>query len=334
MNNVCFDLNEIYWATKTCTETLSAMSPCVFEACKMGDDRLSIEITELSRQYTSAINNIKSEIYVVSAQIEHVAEQRNCAEAQRQKEIEHPPKPSIPDNASPETCNQIMRAYHNRVSEIDAQNHAICVRNREISEYCYKCDDAKKKLEGILTELRRLEERAQKEREHILSQVQNAANHVKEEVSQGRRTVAAFNAFAVALDEVYRAAQNIAEMKASSVKHNVYVDKRFVLQNRHFHNSSVHVSFSLGEKIAASSATAHFDDDPAEERLIKCSDQDAFTDLVRNAYRFRIPCANLHKLGGQTFIEMMELQGFFIKLQPDGSKIDMDGMIHWEKKDV
>lgn len=310
------------------------MQSCISESNKIGAERLAIEITELSRHYTSEINDIKSKISAVNAQLSRVAAQRSSAEAQRQKEIERPPKPAVPNNASPQVQNQIMKDYHSKVSEVDAKNHAIRAKNQQISEYCSGCNDAAKKLELILAELRRLEERALQEKAHTLSQVQDVANRAKEEISRGQQTLSALNAFGSALDKVYQAALDITEMQASVIKHDVYIDKQFVLRNRHFHNNSGHVSFSLGERTEPSSANTCSDTDSAEEVLIKCCNTEEFFESVHNVCRFKIPCANLRKLGGQEFVTQMEMRSFFIKLQPDGTKIDINGMIHWEKKDV
>lgn len=334
MNDICFDLNGIYLATNTCSEALNDMQSCVFDAYKLSVERMETEMTALSQHYTSEINDIKSKISVVHAQLSHVAEKRRNAEAQKQREIERPPKPAVPDNASPQASNKIMQNYHNKVGEVDAQNHAIRAKNQRISEYCSKCNDAEKKLEFVLAELRRLEERAQQEKAHALSRAKELANHAKEEVSKGEQTLEAMNAFGLALDKVYQAASNIAEMQASAIRHDGYIDKLFVLRNRHSHNSGGHVSFSLSKNTDPSPAYTKSDTDPSNEILIKSCDTEELFEAVRDVYRFRIPCANLHKLGGQAFVAQMETRNFFIKLQPDGTRIDINGMIHWEKKDV
>ena len=76
-------------------------------------------------------------------------------------------------------------------------------------------------------------------------------------------------------------------------------------------------------------------DHPAaeDELLITAKDKNAFFEAARGAIRIKMPSANLHRLGGKAFTAEMNDLGFFTVPQSDGSLIDLNGMIHWEKQD-
>ena len=60
---------------------------------------------------------------------------------------------------------------------------------------------------------------------------------------------------------------------------------------------------------------------------------DAFWTAIEGASCFKMPSANLHRLGGKALLAELESLGYGLVKQKSGSVIDENGWMHWEKND-
>ncbi len=354
MNDVYFSLNDLYFANKECAQTAADMKEAIGALAQI-TERLSVELAELLQTYATKISRIEEKIAAVQEERHRVAAKREHAAAQTKEELKSPSKPDLPENIPPQMRNQVMQAYQKKAGEIDAKNQAIRTQNRKVAECCQQCDRAEEKLDHALSGLHHLMEQAQKEKARLAARIQDSINRAREEMARADRIECKMNAFEYALEQVYQKAGMIAEMQASGVGYDDYITKRFRMANRHLHVRSGRVSFAShasGGYGASGTASEGVGTDPttepedaeegeesgkieeSEEILMTCCEADAFFASLGSVGRVRIPSDNLPKLGGRRFVAQMEAQGFFVRRQPDGSKIDINGMIHWEKQDV
>ena len=249
------------------------------------------------------------------------------------KELAPPPPPSIPSKATSEEKQAAMASYNAAVKKVSTQNTAIREQNRKIDNYVSSCNTAKSKLKAIIAKMRSVEASFKSETTYYESQADPLCEAAVAAVKQSSTINAAMNSYYSAFDQVYQAAQRIEMLTPSSIKERFDI-RQIKIRNTHTHSSAPSV-FEYGfssQQGSVSSKSYVIINAPTDEVLIKSKDEASFFESLKNANRIKMPSANLRKLGGQAFIAKMNELGYTVIIQENGTIIDMDGRIHWEKK--
>ncbi len=333
MNDICFEMNNLYFAWRACAEAQSTVRESIFGF----DDavrKLENELSLFNNDVKTAVSDIQNHISAVKNMIEKTEQKLAAANGKKRQEIKPPERPSVPQNAPAALKNAIICDYQKRAEHTYEQNANIREQNRVLDEYISKCNGAKKELEAVIGEFYRLEAMIKSEAAAANSAVGDFLGRARDISGRGTKINAAMGEFYRVFDRVYLAAQKIYMMEPSDVKRFLYIDKQFAIKNTHSHISQGGKAHYSGDGArSASGAEAENTAPYTEETLVKERDAQAFLELAQNALRIKMPSANLHKLGGKAFIAKMNESGFSIAMQADGTAIDSNGMIHWEKND-
>jgi len=337
MSDIRFDLNYMSIVLNDCYKTEGEVTDSIHGMQQIAQ-KMESELSSFGVESARATRSIQAYIYEIRDLMSELDRKAARAEKQRQKEIKPPSKPSIPANATPEQKNAAMSAYNEAVSRVEKQNAQIRAENQRIDEYVSKCNDAKSRLEAEIPELHRLEQAIKSETELALSRVHEFMGQAHAINSQGPRIASAMGEFNQAFRETYDSAQMLYLMEPTSISAYSYNDKQFVIKNTHTHIlGSGRPTFNYSSDTSNVSKTQEVKKEKPKEKpselLIKDRDESVFFEKLSGESKIKMPSANLHRLGGKKFTEKMKSLGYTLVTQPDGSSIDINGMLHWEKND-
>lgn len=338
MNDVCFNMYNLSFVPGACLETENKVKESIVGLAEVAH-KLKNEITEFSLYGKKVLLDIQGAISEVSSMISAVGQKASSAQSKKQQEVSPPAKPSVPADATPEKKAAIAAEYQEKAARVQAQNEKIREQNGRVDEYVSRCNAAKSELEEILAKLHEIESAARGEIESATSRAHELLRRTNDSVNQNATVNVAMKEFCYVFDRAYEAAQKLYEMKPSEIRGHSYVDRIFEIRNTHHGRSSSGgpgFRFSTGESAestALASVKTKKSDEKTDELLVKARDEDSFFEAAKGASRIKMPSGNLHKLGGKAFLAKMKERGFVTMAQSDGSTIDLNGMIHWERKD-
>ncbi len=332
MSDIRFDLNYMNIILSDGYKTEKEVSDSIHGFAKI-TQKMESELSSFSGEGTKAVRTIQAHIFEIRDLMSEMDRKASDAEKKRQKEVQPPSKPSVPSNATPEQKNAIMSAYNDKVSKVEAQNAEIRKQNERIDAYVSKCNEAKSKLEDLISNLHQLESAIKSEIELTVSRVHEFMGQAHGINSQGARINSAMSEYNSAFKEAYDSAEKLYLMEPSSISGYSFNDKQFVIKNTHSHILSTS-SFSFNFSSQQSEAREVKKEKPKpidDELLIKDRNEASFFENARGASKIKMPSANLHKLGGKKFTDKMKSLGYTLVTGDDGSTIDSNGMLHWEK---
>lgn len=343
MSDVCFDLNYMHTLLGDGYKAENEVSESVYNFEKV-TQKMESELSSFSGEGIKAIRGIQSSIFEIKDLISDVDRKIVNAKKQKQEEIKPPSKPSVPANATKEQANAVMSAYHDKVSQVDAQNAEIRAKNQRIDEYVSRCEGAKYELEAIISQLHQLEDSIKSEIDLAVSRVHEAIGPAKDAVNQGSRASKAMGEYNYAFKSTYEDAEKLYMLEPTKISYSMSIDRIFEIRNNHSHMSTGGFSFSSfgmqpgggafssSSNTASSSAYTATSTSSEEELLVRDRDEATFFAKISGISKIKMPSSSVHKLGGKRFNDKMSALGYSAVLQPDGSKIDINGLIHWEKK--
>ena len=333
MNDIGFNVDYMSVVLSDCISASNEVRECTYGFSKVAG-HVDSELSSFNSEARKAVTRIQAHISEIRDLIRDLDGKISKAESKRQKELNPPPKPSVPSNATPEQKNAIMSSYHSKVSQVEAQNAQIRKQNERIDSYISKCNEAKSKLEDLISHLHSVESTMKSEIELTVSRVHEFTGQVLGISNGCSRVCSAMSEFGTVFEKVCDDARSIYNMEPTGISSYVYMDRQFVIKNTHAHlvgsgggvfNFSGHHSESKEEK--TSKKDAQRDGEP----LIKEKDEASFFEALAGADKIKMPSSNLHKLGGKKFMAKMNQMGYTLALQEDGAAIDSNGMLHWEK---
>ena len=333
MSDICFDLSGFSFATDNASEARESIANCHHSFEKLSN-KAQGEVSAFNTEGARTLHSIKDAILEVRDEISTIENKRSQAQGKKREEKPMPQRPSISSNATPEQRNSIESAYQSKVEAVQKENERIRKENERIDEYVKKCEEAISKLGEIIDKLHRLEERTRSAISHAVSTANEFSGKAFSINAYGSRVNSAMGEFIAVFDRAYESAQRLYEMSPSRVEAYAFVDRQFTIKNTHVARVSAptFVDFtSEDEEVKVKNEVKAKVD---EELLIRTRNEEEFFNAISGASRIKMPSANLHRLGGKGFIAKMNSYGYELALQPDGSSMDINGMIHWEKKNV
>lgn len=332
MNDICFDINSLRLVPEACLHAEKGIRQSLGGLGEV-TRKLEEELSSFTEYGKRAMGRIRAHMSEIGALMGTVDQRIAAAQSKKQRELPPPLKPSVPSDATPARRDEMESAYSERARAVEEQNARIRLENQRIDEYCTRCNGTKRELEELIAALRQLEESLRREIGATASVAHEHIGKAHGEMDQSGRINGAMSTFSGVFVQVLEDAQQLCLMNASPVRGYSYVDRLFVIRNTHSHRTvpSGVIFGSLSERDAVPEATGDRLPDENAEILIRTKDRDAFLAAAQNAKRIRMPSANLHRLGGSAFMADMNALGFHTVEQADGSLIDPDGMIHWEK---
>lgn len=336
MNDIYFNMHDMRLIPEICCKAQNGVKDNIYCLGKIAD-QLTREIADFNEYSRRSLQNIRAHISSTLALADRVEQKILTAQGKIQRELPPPQKPSLPAKATQEEINSIAAAYHAQVSAVDEKNAAICQNNQLIREYVARCREVKVQLEKSIADLRQSELSARKDVESLTDIASVSLSHVLEAYGQGMATNEAICEFGCVFDKVVKAAEDLYESKPVNVMSYYYIDKQFAIKNahKHFAGSATPGFLSAEAQETDPSYVPHAEEFNVsdEEVIIREKNAEAFLETARNSKRIRMPSANLHRLGGKAFTAKMVEMGYASIVQADGSLIDQNGMIHWEKRD-
>ncbi len=335
MNDIYFSMYDLQLIPRACLNAQNSVQESVSRLAKTAG-QLKQEVADFDKYARAAVQKIRKQIAETAALMTQLDQKIAAAQGKIQQELSHPQKPAFPEHATQNEINSIAAAYHAQVSAVDEKNAAIQKNNQRIREYVAHCKEAKAQLEKAVSDLRQLEISAQKETEALSATAKEALNQLMEAYGQSLSAPTAMDEFYSVFNRIVEAAEKLYGEEPRSIRQYSDIDKQFSVRNTHRHYAPSPAFAPLSGEAQETdpiSAPPAEDSCPEEEELVvKEKDADAFLRTIRGANRVRMPSAHLHKLGGKAFTAKMAEAGYTNIIQPDGSLIDRNGMIHWEKK--
>lgn len=334
MNDVCFDLNGLQFAVDDAGKIENGVKNCTYDFEKMYQ-KAEGELSSFNSEGAKAVNRVRDCIAEVSDEIRDIESRKSQANSKKQSEKPMPPKPSVPSNATPEQQKSIMSNYYDKVAKVEQENERIRKENDRIDKYIAKCDEAIHKLNELIEKLQRVGESVKSEINRAVTKAHEFFGKAHSVISDNSRINSAVSEFSYAMTSTYESAMELFEFESSKVPYYDFIGRQFTLKNTH---TSIKVtspfqasSFSRDDEREETTVKTA---DKKEEVLIRDREESAFFEKANNSERIKMPSANLHKLGGKCFMEKMKSLGYELVLQSDGATVDINGMLHWEKKDV
>ena len=335
MSDIRFDLSYMNTVLGDCGKIESQVSSGLSGMQKVAQ-KIEGELSLFNAEGAKALNRIRSDIYEIRDLIAELDRKISNAEARTQKEINPPQKPFIPANATADQRNEVISTYNRVLSRTEEKNSEIRASNERIKEYVRKCNDAKRQLEDEVAALHQIESSIQSEIEHTVSRFHEFIGQTGSINNQAARINSAMREFNLAFKETYEDAERLYTMTPRGIDGFSYNDKQFVIKNTHSHISasgSVSFNFSSNQTAISERDESEIPKTKVTEFLIRDKDEEAFFDKLEGIGKIKMPSANLHRLGGKKFIGKMNSYGYTLVTQPDGSTIDTNGLLHWEKSD-
>ena len=230
MNDINFNLSYMSIVSRDCYGAENEVKSSINGFASVAK-HMESELSSFSGEGTRAVREIQAKIYQIRDLKGELDRKSDSAKNKKQKEIQPPQRPSIPEKATPEQRNAIMSAYHQRVSQIEAKNAEIRKQNERIDAYVQKCDEAKGQLEEIISHLHQLEEATKSEIENTVTRVHQFTGQAHGIMTQNARVNTAMQEFTHAFREAYESAERLYLAEPSSIHSYSYVDKQFVIKN-------------------------------------------------------------------------------------------------------
>lgn len=336
MSDIRFDINYMSILINDSCQAENQVSQSVrgFEKIAQGVTR---ELSSFNAEGAKRLREVQARVYEIRDLKSDIDRKITKAQGQRKKEIQPPQRPSMPSNATPEQRNAIMSQYESVVSRVSSENAQIREYNRRIDKYVERCHSAKNRLEEVIAKLHQLEESLKGEINHTVSFVNGFLGKASSIANTGSTICSKTSEFRVALQYTYESAQRLYLMEPTSVKNLAFMDKQFVIKNTHEHmvvsSNTGFSSFSSVDTVRAEPEKKEITVATTGELLVKDRDEASFLEKIKGVKMVKMPSGNLHKLGGKRFISKMNSLGYTLVTQADGSAIDINGMLHWEKND-
>lgn len=329
MNDVCFHIDQLWIAQSYGLRAENAINDSTYGLRDL-QPKLENEITDLQRYAKQGITEVQKKIQELKAQIRGLQEKRDAALCQKEDPVQPPAQPVITDDTSPNEREERMREYHDRVSATDEKNAQIQSKNQKIDTFAEKCDAAIREIETAVSTLQQLELAIRNAQAGTHGAASEKMVDLSSAIHQGPGLRDAADLFNRAFARTFQCAQAISTLEPKQMGRSYSVDQQFRIQNtrtRAIHSSvpGAFVRESRRETKKTPNAS------PGPEQLLRERDAAAFFARAAEENRIRMPSANLHKLGGKTFLGQMQQLGFHILYQSDGAMIDEHGMIHWER---
>ena len=336
MNDVKFDLNSIYFLQKSSRQIEGRVSDSSHSFDKLCSAARE-EATRFSDDCCREASKVRDGIVKLQAQIREIELQKNGAIDKKRDELQCPTPPDICTDDNEERKDAVMAAYRESVSEIDEQNAKIRDENEQIDSYAKKCDEAIAEINEIIVKLKAIEESIRRESDEIRSCADAFNSKVYDIKNRNRFTVSACASFNYALTKAYEMAERIETFDTYSLSSGYDIPRQFVIRNTHSHISDTGIVSSGISFTTPSSST--------EDTLQITSEQDvqngeitvnekkaeAFFDKISGHDKIQMPSGNVRFLGGKAFHAKMKELGYQLAVQKDGTIIDKNRMIHWEK---
>lgn len=334
MNDIHFDINYLSIIQRDTASAEGEVSQSIAEFEKIAR-KVEGELSSFQAEGMKAVREAQASINEVKDLKGEVDKKISDAEKQRQKEAQPPSRPSVPANATPEQRNAIMSAYNDKVSKIESQNAQIRAKNEKIDAFVSRANEYKSKLDGIISKLYAICDSMKSELEQASSRVHEFMGRANEMSGQGSRVNRAMGEFSYAMREACESAQALYMLEPSKIRSMSYMDKSFEIKNTHTHyvaTASVFHTASVETQEERIQPKQKNVTEVAGETLIKAKNEDEFFESAEGVKFIKMPSANLHRLGGKKFVAKMNDMGYTLVTQRDGSTIDLNGMLHWEKK--
>ena len=338
MSDVCFEINYLDTCVGNARSLDSKISDCVYSFDKIYQKAQS-ELSLFNGEGMKAMRKIQANVSEIRAEIQKVRDKKAKAQSKKQKEKSPPSRPSIPDNATPEQKNAIASQYQESVRRVEEENARIRKANEEIDIYTEKCDSATTRLEEQIAKLHQVEEALKGEIERAAAGAHEFFGRAHSASGDNSRIKTAMSEFISAIDSTFQIARDLCMHDCLGITSYSFNDRQFEMKNTHMNTSFVSSIFSGFSSVSQGSTTSA----PAPkaqkatksaELLVKERSESAFFDEISGSDKIKMPSANLHKLGGKKFINKMNALGYELVIQEDGSSMDINGMLHWEKKNV
>lgn len=329
--DVSFDINGMYVALQDSINAENSVKASTDGFTKV-TYTLKDEISSFVSYGKSSAGIIRAQVGEVYGMIAMIDRKIANAESKRQSEVKSPVRPYISPDTPPYIQDSMMSEYQRKVNQVSTQNAKIREQNQRISNYIVQCNHAKGELNLIIGKMLGVEAFIRKETSSTESATKELWGRANNAAQNSSRINSAMSDFYHVFYQVYQAAQSI-EMNTPSSVRGSFSSREFKIRNTHTHASN---SIGIGYDFS-SSQNSILDASPvdiydsSEEFLIKSKDEASFFENLKNAKKFKMPSANLHKLGGKAFIAKMHELGYIAIVQANGTIIDMDGKIHWEK---
>lgn len=337
MTDVCFNANNLSIILKDIVSVENNVRANVDNVNNIIGN-LKNEISAFGAYGKNAIGIIQAQTAEIKSMIGAIDRKIASAESQRQSEIAMPSRPYISPDTPPYVQDSMMAQYHRDVKQVEVQNAKIRDKNRRINEYITRCNQAKTQINLLIGRMLNVETSAKKEvssTEHTVNDLWIRANDAAQ---KGPAINSKMNDFYCAFNNVCEAAMKIEANRPTSVK-NIFLSKEFKIKNTHTHfaasggfghNDQEYNRFSDKRAMGNNSSTDIFDS--SEEILIKAKDKASFFESLGNAKKIKMSNLSLHKFGGKAFVSEMNELGYIAIVQENGTILDMEGKIHWEKK--
>lgn len=292
-------------------EHIAAESKAVAQTMGQGAADLRETAARVDAAFATALGEIKRQTAAVrSALSDAVSARARCDAERTQVSKRIRPVPDLPPerNAqSPEEQARFAAALERR-NEIERENAAA---QRELSQ----SDAQAKALDGKIETLRRCGERL----DALLTRVTAAATeHATAAAKEG--------------EAVGRACRDMAGFCNAADTATVAAVEVLNVDVRGSYGRAV--SFKIEADRGAAKgirATGQAWDRPTDDVTVKNTDAArAYAAAESGARAVRVPAADLHALGGQTFLEGMAARGYAV-VRKNGSMIGGDGMILFER---
>jgi chromosome segregation ATPase len=333
--DICFEINNMFILLDNCADSENKVKESTYSLSEILN-KLSRELEDLKVYSGKVSGEVERDIAALRAMINEVSLKEERASAKKQALQDEPPKPSIPQNATEAEKRAIESSYQKKSEKVKAENKRIDEENRRAEEYLSRCGAAKRELEVILSKLCQIQSSVKKELSSALSEADGYMKRLRESVNHNAKVNEAMGEFYLVIRRVYESAQRLCMMEPSAISGYSYIDKQFKIKNTHYHNSEgskVSFGFSKSEESFFETSSECSREDNSSEILIKAREESAFFEMAEGAECFKMPSSNLNKLGGKAFIKKMNDAGYKAVKQADGSTIDNNGMIHWERTD-
>jgi hypothetical protein len=333
MSDVKFELNYMHTVYKNFNEAKSDLDTSVddfVKVCQKAEGESSSFINEGRK----ACNDVVDYIHQINDDIRVIQGKRRNAMGQKKDEIPLPNPPSIPKDASPEAKANIIQKYNETVYFIKKQNEKIRENNNKIDEYIKKCDKAIKDLETLISRLNKINDSIKKTMSSTNNQVKDFLNVKNSFINDGKIICSVASEFSKVFYETIDIATRIEMFEEYKFSSQNMIDRQFVIKNNHSRSSNGFAFDFSGLDFAQTETKEESKEKIAndEEILVKDRDEESFFANIQGVNKFKMPSSNLHRLGGKKFISKMQSVGFELIVLDNGSTIDNNGMLHWERK--
>ena len=331
MNDVRFEINHMNSVFDDFNKVQKELKDCVYDF-QINVRKIEIEINEFNAEANRVIFEIRKNQMKIRDLIGEVRSRKVYALDQKQDLIPEPPAPKIPDNSTYQQIISINQIHHESVIAVRKQNEQIRIRNQEIDVYANKCEDTIRKLLTISEGLDKYIDAVKKTIAEVQKEVEPFLSIVNMTMVEGRRIDEATVEFSLAFKKTLEQALKIIQMVAVNFEGQSFVDRQFKIKNTHQHNieSTSSFDFTTFDQVIYNKEVKNKSKNSLT--VVKERNIDDFLLAINNLTIFKMPSANLHKLGGNKFIEKMIELGYVMITHSNGATIDDNGMIHWEKR--